>query len=59
MLGYLKHFSRFNSSFLRIEFPRKCLDNDIIPDFLKFRVPDFGFFFESSGAQLSIETPEM
>ena len=60
MLGYLKHFSKFNSSFLRIKYPRKCFDNDIIPEFLKFRLPDFGvFFFKSSSAQLSIETPEM
>ena len=44
MLDYLKHFNRFNSSFLRIKFLRKCLDNDIIPDFVRFRVPDNGVF---------------
>ena len=45
VLDFLKHFKKFNSSFLRIKFLRKCLDNDIIPDFLRFRVPDNGVFF--------------
>ena len=44
MLDYLKHFNKFNSSFLRIKFLKKCLDNDIIPDFLRFCVPDNGVF---------------
>ena len=44
VLDYLKHFNKFNSSFLRIKFLRKCLDNDIIPNFLRFRVPDNGVF---------------
>ena len=34
-----KHFNKFNSSFLRINFLIKFLDNDIIPDFLRFCVP--------------------
>ena len=59
VLGYLKHFKKFNSSFLRIKFMRKCLDNDIISDFLRFRVPDNGVFFLSSGAQLPTETLEI
>ena len=57
MLGFLKHFNNFNSSFLRIKFLKKCLDNDdMIPGFLRFRVPGNGVFFGSSGAQLPIET---
>ena len=44
VLDNLRHFNKFNSSFLRIKFLRKCLDNDIIPDFLRFRVPDNGVF---------------
>ena len=44
VLDYLKHFNKFNSSFRRIKFLRKCLDNDIIPDFLRFCVPDNGVF---------------
>ena len=40
VLDYLNVFSKFKSSFLRIKFLRKCLDNDIIPEFLRFRVPD-------------------
>ena len=37
VLDYLKHFNDFNSTFLRIKFLKKCLDNDVIPDFLRFR----------------------
>ena len=55
VLEYLKHFIKFNSNFLRIKFPRKCLDNDIIPEFLRFHVPDNG----SSDAQLPTETHEI
>ena len=33
-LGYLQHFNNINSSFLGFKFLRKCLDNEIIPDFL-------------------------
>ena len=42
VLDCLKHFYKINSSFLRIKFQKKCLDNDIISDFLQFRVPDNG-----------------
>ena len=48
VLNYLKHFNKLNSSFLRIIFLRKCLDNDIIPDFLRFRVPDNGVFSDQA-----------
>ena len=48
VLDCLKHFNTFNSSFLRIKFLRKCLDNDIIPDFLRFRVPDNGVFSDQA-----------
>ena len=44
MLDYLKHFNKFTSSFRRIEFQRKELDYDFIPNFLQFRVPDNGVF---------------
>ena len=40
VLDYIKHFSKIDSSFLRIKFLRKYLDNDIMPDFLRFCVPD-------------------
>ena len=33
VLGDLKHFKKFNTSFLRNKFLKKCLDDDIIPDF--------------------------
>ena len=48
VLDYLKHFNKFNSSFLRIKFLRNCLNNDIIPDFLRFRVPDNGVFSDQA-----------
>ena len=48
MLHYLKHFNKFHCSFLRIKFQIKCLDNDIIPDFLRFRVPDNGVFSDQA-----------
>ena len=59
VLDYLKHFIKFNSSFLRIKLLKKCLDNDIIPDVLRFRVPDNGVFFGSGGAQLPKVTLEI
>ena len=43
VVDYLKHFNKFNSSFLR-----KVLDNDIILDFLRFRVPDNGIFSDQA-----------
>ena len=58
VLDYLKHLNKFNSSLLRVKFLRRCLDNDIIPDFLRFCAPDNGVFFGSSGAQLPTETHE-
>ena len=48
VLDYLKHFNNLNSNFLRIKFLRKCLVNDIIPDFLRFRVPDNGVFSDQA-----------
>ena len=48
VVDYLKHFNKFNSSFLRIKFLRKVLDNDIILDFLRFRVPDNGIFSDQA-----------
>ena len=44
VLEFLKQFNKFNISFLRIKFLKKCLDNDIIPDFLRFHVPDNSVF---------------
>ena len=44
MLDYLKNFNKFNSSFLRTKFLRKGLDNDVLPDFLRFFVFDNGVF---------------
>ena len=46
VLDYLKHFNKFNSSFLRIKFLR--IYNDNIPDFLRFRVPDNGVFSDQA-----------
>ena len=48
VVDYLKHFNKFNSSFLRIKFLKKCLDNDIIPDFLRIRVSDNGVFSDQA-----------
>ena len=41
VLDYLKFFKK---SVHRLNFLRKCLKSDLIPDFLKFRVPENGFF---------------
>ena len=59
VLDYLKHFNNFIGSFLRNKFLIKYLDKDIIPDFLRFRVPVNGGFFRIRVAQLSIETLEI
>ena len=48
VIDYLKHFNKFNNSFLRTKFLQKCLDNDIIPVFLRFRVPDNGVFSDQA-----------
>ena len=39
VLDYLKFFKKDQVSVHRLTFLRKCLKNDLIPDFLKFRVP--------------------
>ena len=44
MLDYLKFFKKVQVSVHRLKFLRKCLKNDLIPDFLKFRIPENGFF---------------
>ena len=48
VLDYLKQFNKFNTSFMRIKFLRKCLNNDITPDFLRFRVPDNDVFSDQA-----------
>ena len=40
----------------RLKFLRKCLKNDLIPNFLKFKVFENGFFFGSKWANFSIES---
>ena len=36
---YLKTLNKVTSCNYRIEFLKQCLNNDIIPDFLRFRAP--------------------
>ena len=55
VLDYLKFFKKFQVSVHRLKFLRKCLKNDLILDFLKFRVP-ITVFFGPSCAFFSIET---
>ena len=45
VLDYLKLFKEVQVSIHRLKFLRKSLKNDLIPDFLKFRVPENGFFW--------------
>ena len=44
-LDYLKFFKKVQLSVHRLKFLRKCLKNDLIPDFLMFRAPENGFFW--------------
>ena len=48
VLDYLKLFKKAQVSVHRLKFLRKCLKNDLIPDFLKFRVPKNGFFLDQA-----------
>ena len=48
VLDYLKFFKKVQVSVHRLKFLRKCLKNDLIPDFLKFRVPENGFFSDQA-----------
>ena len=43
-LDYLKLFIKIISSFLRNKFLKKCLDYDIIPDFLRFPMTESSVF---------------
>ena len=45
---FLKFFKKFQVSVHRLKFLRKCLKNDLIPDFLKFKVPENGFFSDQA-----------
>ena len=44
VLDYLKFFKKVQVSVHRLKCLRKGLKNDLIPDFLKFKVPENGFF---------------
>ena len=48
VLDYLKFFKKAQVSVHRLMFLRKCLKNDLIPDFLKFRVPENGVFSDQA-----------
>ena len=48
VLDYLKFFKKVQVSVHRLKFLRKCLKNDLIPDFLKFRVPENGVFSDQA-----------
>ena len=48
VLDYLKFFKKVQVSVHRLKFLRKCLKNDLIPDLLKFRVPENGFFSDQA-----------
>ena len=48
VLDYLKFFEKVQVSGLRLKFLRKCLINDLIPNFLKFRVPENGVFLDQA-----------
>ena len=41
MKDYLKFFKEVQVSVQRLKLLRRCLKNDLIPDFLKFRVHNF------------------
>ena len=45
---YQKCIEKFDNCVLRISFLEKCRDANIIPKFLKFRVPNNGCFSDSS-----------
>ena len=47
-LDYLKTLKKVTSCNHRIEFLKHCLNNDIIPDFLRFRSPENEIFSEQS-----------
>ena len=48
VLDYLKFFKKVQVSVHRLKFLRKCLKNDLIPDFLKFRVPENEVFSDQA-----------
>ena len=41
---YASIYVKFINCHQRVKFLRVCLENDIIPDFLRFRVPENGVF---------------
>ena len=47
-LDYLKILNKVTSCNYRIEFLKQCLNNDIIPDFLRFRAPKNEIFSEQA-----------
>ena len=47
-LDYLKSLNKVTSCNYRIEFLKQCLNNDIIPDFLRFRAPKNEIFSEQA-----------
>ena len=47
-VDYLKTLTKVTSCNYRIEFLEQCLNNDIIPDFLRFRAPKNEFFSEQA-----------
>ena len=47
-LDYLKTLNKVTNCNYRIEFLKQCLNNDIIPDFLRFRAPKNEIFFEQA-----------
>ena len=48
VLNHEKHLNSFNNSQFCLNFLRKCLDTDIIPNVLRFRVPKNGVFSDQA-----------
>ena len=46
-MAYLRKRKKIDIARLREKFLKKCVQNDIIPRFLKFRVPENGCFVDS------------
>ena len=47
-LDYLQFFKKVQVSVHTMKFLRKCLKNELIPDFLNFRVPENGVFSDQA-----------
>ena len=45
---YASIYVKFINCHQRVQFLRVCLENDIIPDFLRFRVPENGMFLNQA-----------